>query len=162
LNAFASLDHTQQAAVMSNAVHTVPTNSSNPSAPSRVLVVDDDSDTVETIGIYLRLRGYEVALALNGTAALETATAFQPHFVLLDLGMPKLDGYAVARQIRAQVASQPILVAMTGYADEEYLRRSREAGFDCYLLKPFGLDELIDFLVIRRDQEVSVSLPKSA
>jgi DNA-binding response OmpR family regulator len=149
---------------MSNDVHTVPSTPINGTGidRSRVLVVDDDSDTVESIGIYLRLRGYEVAVALNGASALEMAAAFQPDVVLLDLGMPKLDGFSVARRLRAVVESQPVLVAMTGYGDEEYIRRSREAGFDCYLLKPFGLEELLQFLTMGRDHLRPASLRETA
>jgi CheY-like chemotaxis protein len=137
---------------MSIDVHTVPSDFAEAPAlkPSRILVVDDDSDTVESIGIYLRLRGYEVALALNGAAALLMAPVLQPDVVLLDLGMPKVDGFTVARQLRDIIEPPPILVAMTGYSDEAYLRRARESGFDCYLLKPFGLDDLVQFLKIDR------------
>ena len=95
----------------------------------------------------LALSGHDVATAHDGLAAIELAKEFQPHIALLDLGMPKLDGYEAARSIRQQSWGQKMkLVALTGWGQQEDKRRSREAGFDAHLVKPIdfsALEELV-------------------
>jgi signal transduction histidine kinase len=113
----------------------------------RVLVVDDNRDSAESIAMFLELAGHAVRLAHDGPAALEAAAAFHPDVVLLDIGLPHLNGYEVARRLRAQVGSrEAFLVALTGYGQPEDQRRSREAGFDRHLVKPIEPDQLTDLL----------------
>ena len=104
----------------------------------RVLIVDDNLDAAETLGMQVRtLGGNEVRTALSGEVALQTAPAFQPDIVLLDLGMPEMDGYEVARRIRQEPWGKDVmLVAVTGWGQEEHRQRTKEAGFDRHLTKP--------------------------
>jgi two-component system CheB/CheR fusion protein len=91
----------------------------------------------------LNLLGNDVLVAYDGPAALETARAYQPAIVLLDIGMPGMDGYEVARRLRQQPDFQGVLlVALTGWGQEEDRRRSREAGFDHHLIKPVDVEPL--------------------
>jgi CheY-like chemotaxis protein len=116
--------------------------------PLRVLVVDDDSDTVDTTSILLRLIGYKVEAALNGRDALTRASSFQPQVVMLDLGMPAMDGYETARELQ-RLGSPPVLIAVTGFADIQSRRQAAEAGFDLCLTKPIepGIYEELPRLV---------------
>ena len=103
----------------------------------RVLVVNDYPDNVASMALLLRLYGHEVAVALGGAAALRVAQAQQPDAVLLDISMPGLDGYQVARQLRAMFRDKRLLlVALTALGSEEDRRRCEEAGFDLHLVKP--------------------------
>ena len=103
----------------------------------RVLVVDDSPDNVESMALLLRLYGHEVEVALGGPAALRAAQAQQPDAVLLDISMPGMDGYQVARKLRAMFRDKPLLlVAITAHGFEEDRRRCEEAGFDRHLVKP--------------------------
>src|SRR4051812_585821 len=103
----------------------------------RLLVVDDNVDAAASQAALLRVLGHEVEVAYDGETALEKARAFRPDIVLLDLGMPGMDGYEVARRLRASDAGRELkLVAQTGWAQEEDRRRTREAGFDAHLAKP--------------------------
>jgi CheY-like chemotaxis protein len=105
--------------------------------PRRVLVVDDNVDGATTFGAMLRLLGYAVEVATDGMAALEIADRFHPDVVLLDIAMPTLDGYQVARRLRASSAGVAmVLIAITGWGQEEDRRRTAEAGFDHHLVKP--------------------------
>jgi CheY-like chemotaxis protein len=91
----------------------------------------------------LRVLGHEVEVAYDGESALEKARAFRPEVVLLDLGMPGMDGYEVARRLRASEAGSHLkLIAQTGWAQEEDRRRTREAGFDAHLAKPVDIGSL--------------------
>jgi CheY-like chemotaxis protein len=109
----------------------------------RVLVADDNRDAAESLGALLRALGNEVSLAYDGVEAVEAARAFRPHLILLDIGMPRLDGYGAAREIRKDAGTQGIrLVALTGWGQDEDRRRAREAGFDAHLVKPAELDAL--------------------
>jgi CheY-like chemotaxis protein len=109
----------------------------------RVLVVDDNQDVAESTAMVLRLIGSEVFVANDGPAALAAALSFQPEIVLLDIGLPGMDGFEVARRLRGQVGvQQPLLVALSGYAQEEDRKRSSQAGFDLHLVKPANLPDL--------------------
>jgi PAS domain S-box-containing protein len=113
----------------------------------RVLVVDDNPDSVETLSILLQLRHNDVLTAVDGLEAVEAAAAFQPDLILLDIGLPKLNGYDAARRIREQRQdNRVVIVAMTGWGQEEDKRKSKEAGFNQHLVKPVDpglLDELL-------------------
>ena len=103
----------------------------------RVLVVDDYPDAAKTLAFLLKARGYEVATAASGQEALDVARAFQPTIIMLDIGLPDIDGYEVARRIRADAPRQPLrLIAVTGRSDIEDQQRAIDAGFDHHLTKP--------------------------
>jgi two-component system, chemotaxis family, CheB/CheR fusion protein len=109
----------------------------------RVLVVDDSADLAESTSMLLELIGHEVQIATDGPAALRLAESFHPDAVLLDIGMPHMTGYDVARRLRQSSAGQrALLIAVTGWGQEEDRRRTREAGFDHHLTKPVELRQL--------------------
>ena len=112
-------------------------------AARRLLVVDDNVDAATTQAALLRLLGHEVEVAYDGEAALAKARAFRPEIVLLDLGMPGMDGFEVARRLRASdEGSRMKVVAQTGWGQEEDRRRTRDAGFDAHLAKPVDIASL--------------------
>jgi signal transduction histidine kinase len=103
----------------------------------RVLVVDDNEDAAEMLAVMLGTWGQETRVAYDGMQALATAEAFQPDIVLLDIGLPDLDGYEIARRLRTEPwGRRALLVAVTGWGQESDLERSRQAGFDRHLVKP--------------------------
>ncbi len=110
----------------------------NPRAHAcRILVVDDNQDGADLMSVLLKLQGHAVEVAHDGVAALKSAAAFDPDVVLLDIGLPGLDGYAVAKQLRDSATGRPpCLIAMTGYGTDEDRRRTQEAGFDHHIVKP--------------------------
>jgi CheY-like chemotaxis protein len=113
------------------------------SPPLRVLVVDDCEDTRDSLAILLRAWGHEARLAPDGPSALESYREFRPDVVLLDIGLPRMDGWEVARRLREQEGGHAVLlVALTGYAREDDQALSRQAGFDAHLSKPADLLEL--------------------
>jgi PAS domain S-box-containing protein len=121
----------------------------------RVLAVDDNGDITQGLATVLRIWGHNVRTASDGAMALEVATSFAPEVVLVDLGMPRVDGFEVARRLR-QTAQGPsaLLVSMSGLIEEETDRQIREAGFDHHLLKPFemrSLRSLLDDYLRARD-----------
>ncbi len=109
----------------------------------RVLVVDDNTDSADSLAVLLKVAGHEVRTAYEGPAALRAAAAFRPEVVLLDIGLPRMDGYAVARRLREEVGLKAALVALTGYGQDEDRCRSQEAGFDAHLVKPVEPAELL-------------------
>ncbi len=116
-------------------------------APCRVLVVDDNQDAADSLAMLLRLDGHEVHTAHDGPSALEVAREFLPRVVLLDLGLPGLDGYQVARRLREGPDTRDVfLVAVSGYGQDEDRQRSRQAGFDHHLVKPINFSELRQLL----------------
>jgi PAS domain S-box-containing protein len=117
-----------------------------PAAPRRVLVVEDNVDAAEMLGEILAAAGHEVAIAHDGEAGVARARAFAPDVVICDIGLPGLDGYEVARRIRADGARSPTLIALTGYALPDDRERALEAGFDRHLAKPFELTALEELL----------------
>ncbi len=103
----------------------------------RLLVVDDNQDAADSLAMLLRLQGHEVRVAYSGMAALELTKDYSPGLVLLDIGMPGMDGYEAARRLRQQPGLQNVvLAALTGWGQQEDRRRSAEAGFDHHLVKP--------------------------
>jgi len=113
----------------------------------RVLVVDDNVDSAMTMGMLLRASGHEIRMVHDGLAVLEAATNYRPHLVLLDIGLPGLNGFEVAKQLRLQPAFQNILlVAMTGYGQDSDRQRSQEAGFDHHLVKPANFEQVLNIL----------------
>ncbi|MBA3596924.1 MAG: PAS domain S-box protein [Methylibium sp.] len=121
-----------------------------PVAARRILVVDDNRDAAASLALMLGLMGNEVRTAYDGAEALETAAAFLPDTVLLDIGMPRLSGYDVCRALRQQAWGRSILVlALTGWGQEEDRRKSHEAGFDGHLVKPVDPPALAEWLAKR-------------
>lgn len=113
----------------------------------RVLVIDDNRDSAKTLSELLDVLGNETRTAFDGEAGVEAAQAFRPELILLDIGMPKLNGYDAARRIRAQPWGRSmVLVALTGWGQEEDRSKSREAGFNHHLVKPVDFDELMQIL----------------
>jgi signal transduction histidine kinase/ActR/RegA family two-component response regulator len=114
-----------------------------PDNPSRILIVDDNVDAVDCLAHLLRLEGHTVATAHDGVSGLSEAGKFQPHVVLLDIGMPDMDGFQVAKELRASKPAKPMLIiALTGYGQPEDRARAEAAGFDELLTKPVNLDGL--------------------
>jgi PAS domain S-box-containing protein len=109
----------------------------------RILVVDDNRDAADSLGMLLRMMGNEVATAHDGLEAVGAAATFHPEVILLDIGLPKLNGYEVARRIRAQPGGDKmVLIALTGWGQDEDRRRTKEAGFDQHMTKPVEFDAL--------------------
>ncbi|MGC4120347.1 MAG: ATP-binding protein [Myxococcales bacterium] len=118
-----------------------------PMTRRRVLVIEDNQDAADSLTEALALVGHEVQVAYDGPAGLERARAFRPEIVLCDLGLPGMDGFAVARALRADSAFWGVyLVALSGYAQPEDLQRAAQAGFDQHLAKPASLDQLEQIL----------------
>ena len=113
-----------------------------PSKKSRVLVVDDSVDSAETMGELLRIWGHDVRLAHDGPAAVAAASEYRPDVILLDIGMPGMDGFAVARQLKADGIGAKMLVALTGYGEQADRERTQKAGFSHHLVKPVDPDAL--------------------
>jgi two-component system CheB/CheR fusion protein len=101
----------------------------------RILIVDDDRDSAESLAILLRFDGHEVLAMFQGAAAVTAVPTFEPHVLILDIGLPDIDGYEVARQVRSSGCAAR-LIAVTGYGNVEDVQRAREAGFDDHLVKP--------------------------
>ena len=132
-----------QATSLESAFHLPPSSA----AGRRVLLADDNRDAADSLAMLLRLQGHEVHVAFDGAAALETACACRPEVALLDIGMPILSGYEVARRLRERPESRDmVLVALTGWGQQADRQRSREAGFDHHLVKPVELGELTELL----------------
>ena len=111
-------------------------------ARRRVLIVDDNVDSADSLAMILNHSGHRAEPAYTGADALERAAAFDPEFILLDIGLPGIDGYEVARQLKGRGANAR-LIALTGYGQPEDVRRAREAGFDLHLVKPVDLQRLL-------------------
>ena len=114
--------------------------------PTSVLIVDDNVDSVRALERLLKLRGHEIHTAHEGTDAIEKAVALKPNFILLDIGLPRLNGYEVAGNLRARGLRDTVIIAITGYGQEQDLLRSREAGCDFHLVKPVDYDALLTLL----------------
>jgi len=112
----------------------------------RVLVVEDDPDSAQSLAMLLQIWGHRVEIALDGRQALDAARSFGPEIVLLDIGIPGLDGYEVAERLRSEHGSGLKLVALTGYGREDDRQRSRDAGFDRHMTKPLEPPCLRDML----------------
>ena len=138
---------TSKAAELPGPTTGIPTANS----PLRILVVDDNKDSAETLALLLELSGHQIRMAHDGEEALEMALELQPEVVLLDIGLPKLDGYEVARHIRREPwGRNPTLVAITGWGQSEDKALSREAGFDHHLVKPVDPDALLKLIDKRK------------
>ena len=115
--------------------------------PIRILVVDDHPDSADSLGLLLKLLGNDVRIVHDGLAAVEVANEFEPRVVLLDIGLPTLNGYEAAQRIRQQPwGNQAVLIAVTGWGQEVDRQRSKQAGFDHHLVKPVDPDALTRLL----------------
>ena len=117
-----------------------------PSSAKRILVIDDNGDAAEALAEVLRSLGHDVQIALRGPDGLRSAAALRPEVVFVDIAMPGMDGYEVARQLRRQTGPKTKLLALSGYSSEKDRRKSLEAGFDTHLVKPIDADVLSDIL----------------
>jgi CheY-like chemotaxis protein len=113
----------------------------------RVLVVDDNHDAADSLAVLLRLRGHEVQVAHDGARALELAEKDLPALVLMDLGLPGMDGYETCRRFRARGWADTRIIAMTGYGQDRDRDRALDAGFDAHAVKPVEFAELAKLLV---------------
>ena len=112
-------------------------------AATRVLLVDDNPDSSEPLSLLLQTRGHETRISTDGEEAIATADAFRPDCVVLDLGLPRMDGYEVARRLRTRpYGADLVLVALTGWAGKDVRSKAAEAGFDYHLVKPVNWEEL--------------------
>ena len=114
--------------------------------PPRVLVVDDNEDAADSLATLLGVMGYEVRVAYDGPEAIAAADEFQPAVALLDIGLPKLSGYDIARDVRGKRGRDVLLIAITGWGQEEDRRKAREAGFDHHFTKPADFDLLLELI----------------
>src|SRR5215475_2822776 len=121
--------------------------------PRRILVVDDNEDTVQSMATLLELSGNRVECARDGKAALEAIDRFGPQIVLLDIGLPKMNGYQVCRAIRRNHSiHQPVVIALTGWGQKKDREESKQAGFDYHLVKPVPFQVLLELMTkLRQD-----------
>jgi CheY-like chemotaxis protein len=126
----------------------------------RIVVADDHRDSAKALAMLLKIKGNEVRTAADGFEAVELAETFRPDVILLDIGMPRLNGYDTARRIRAQPWGREIyLVALTGWGSEEDRRRSQEAGCNFHLVKPVYSPDLEKLLVAIKPTRQPVEAP---
>ena len=115
----------------------------------RILIVDDNRDAADALAELMRDFGHDVSIAHDGRAALESAATHRPELVLLDISMPEMDGFAVARRLRDEVGlHDAILVALSGYGEDRHRRLSRDAGFDHHVTKPVDALKLEELLAL--------------
>ncbi len=124
-----------------------PSSDSPSTAAPRVLLVDDNVDAVESMEILLQAFGYEVATAVHPDIALARLEAFAPAAAVIDIGLPGMDGYQLAAEIRRRLDGKPMrLIAFTGYGGADDIARARQAGFDAHLVKPVDIERLLEVL----------------
>jgi CheY-like chemotaxis protein/two-component sensor histidine kinase len=122
-------------------------NEVTPLPSRRILVVDDNVDAATSLALLLRSLGHEIQLAHDGLEAIKAAREIKPSIVLLDIGMPKCNGYDAARAIREfDCGHNIVLIALTGWGQEDDIQRSKDAGFDAHLVKPVDLTALMEVL----------------
>jgi CheY-like chemotaxis protein/anti-sigma regulatory factor (Ser/Thr protein kinase) len=123
--------------------------SAGPPAQTRIMLVDDNADAANTLALLLQLRGYAVTVEYEARSALARAKREAPRICLLDIGLPDIDGYQLARQLRAQPETAgTLLIALTGYGQAQDRAKSEMAGFDHHLVKPVPIDQLIGLLAL--------------
>jgi DNA-binding response OmpR family regulator len=119
----------------------------------RVLIVDDFPDAAAATEMMLSLRGYDCQIALSGREALELAAAFEPQLAILDIGLPDVSGFELARQLRTRAGGKPIhIAAVTGWSDPETRARAIEAGFDQHVTKPTDRHKIDEILRAAAEQ----------
>ncbi len=134
--------------ILTRSDHYPPLRPPNPPSSTRILLVDDNADALQALGMLLELEGHEVQMANGGEAALQLTQHYIPQVALIDIGMPGIDGFQLVQMLRARPQlAQTKLVALTGYASESERSRALSAGFDFHLTKPLSLDKLFDVLM---------------
>ncbi|MFV8756622.1 response regulator [Nannocystaceae bacterium ST9] len=123
--------------------------SAAPQPTRRILVVEDNHDAADCLTLLLEMEGHEVQTAYDGLRAVEIAGSFTPDAVILDIGLPKLNGYDAARRIRQQLGDAVVLIAMSGWEPTADRDRPTEPSFDHHMVKPIELDALTKLLEIR-------------
>jgi CheY-like chemotaxis protein len=125
----------------------------------RILVIDDNHDNTFTLSSLLKLKGHQVAAASDGASAIKIAAEFRPQLILLDIGMPRMSGYDVCRELRQSIGGQSIMiVAQTAWGRESDRKAAIDAGFDRHLLKPIDpedLDHVLELAMARSDSSNS-------
>ena len=128
--------------------------------PLRAVVCDDATDLRDLVADLLRLRGHEVSVVGDGPAAIQLIVAERPDVALIDIGLPDMDGYEVARTIREQLADhKPRLIAMTGYGQASDRAAAFDAGFDAHIVKPASADKIMRALYGKPDPDSSGAFP---
>ena len=126
--------------------------------PQRILIVDDFPTLTEGLAKWLRGFGHEVAVAFDGLEGIDVAETFRPDIILLDIGMPNLDGYETAQQIRQKSwGKEVVLIALTGYRAEEDRKRIREVGFNAHLVKPLIYKQVAALLASYSNKKPAVT-----
>ena len=124
-----------------------------PAPPRRILVVDDNRDSAESLAMLLMHGGHDAQIAYDGIEAVEKANSYKPDLILLDIGLPKLNGYDACREIRRRpTGRKPVVVALSGWGQEQDRRRSTQAGFDAHWVKPVDRTKLMDLLASLSDR----------
>lgn len=125
--------------------------------PLRVTVVDDSADNCETVAMLLRLHGHHVLTALDGAAGIDTMVGQNSDVALIDIGLPHMDGFAVARKVK-QLAPRTVLIALSGYGQQAFRDRALEEGFDAYMQKPFEVEAFhLQVRAVRQAKSVSAA-----
>jgi CheY-like chemotaxis protein len=141
------LPRAKDASVREDSPESVASQKESTSSAKRILVVDDNHDSADGLLLMLQFEGHIVKAAYDGIEGLEMAETFRPDAILLDIGMPRMNGYDVARELRKKPwGKNVLLVAQTGWGQEEDMRKSQEAGFNYHLTKPVDFDRLIKLL----------------
>jgi DNA-binding response OmpR family regulator len=123
--------------------------------PLRVLIVEDSRDLAYMMSVLIEKCGHDVRIAYDGPTALEMAAAFHPDVLFVDIALPRMDGFCVARQIRrSSMVSESLLIAVTGYADQAHHALGMKAGFDHYVAKPVAFRTLSELLLLARNRLV--------
>ncbi|MES2076891.1 MAG: hybrid sensor histidine kinase/response regulator [Pseudomonadota bacterium] len=142
------------AGAAADATESAATGAAGAAAPASVLVVDDNDDAADSLAALLELEGFSVATAYDGAGAVAAAVAGRPDVVVMDLGMPGMDGYQAARQIRAAPGGERILlIALTGWGQSDARRRTVAAGFDHHLIKPVDVEQILRLAEQRRHDD---------
>jgi DNA-binding response OmpR family regulator len=123
--------------------------------PLRVLIVDDNRDLAYMMSVLIEKCGHDVRVTYDGPTALEMAAAFHPDVLFVDIALPKMDGFCVAREVRrSSVVSESLLIAVTGYGDQAHHSLGMKAGFDHYVVKPVAFRTLSELLLLARNRLV--------
>jgi len=115
-------------------------------ARRHVLVVDDNADAAHSLDMILKFSGHQTRVALDGTEGLKIAQDFHPEIVVLDIGMPGLNGFEVARRLRQMLGDQVYIIALSGYGAAEDRQRALAAGFDVHMVKPIEIEQLTQLI----------------